>query len=138
VADAEQAPDRIYLQWSPCAGDEVTWCWHRIDEGDEPDVEYVRADLAPTERERAEEAGYARGLGDFTTLEAERDRLQAEVTELRRLLREAGDTVLASMTAERIEYRRGLCRRITRALLSAPPAAPDTTSGAARPGGMTR
>lgn len=40
------APERIYLQWSPeiDGTDQVTWCWDRIDDEDVP---YVRADLAP-------------------------------------------------------------------------------------------
>jgi hypothetical protein len=46
------APERIYLQWD---ADEVTWCVDRIDAGDEPDVEYVRADVAAAALRAAEQ-----------------------------------------------------------------------------------
>jgi hypothetical protein len=47
-SEVSDAPERIYLQWGG-RGYEATWCEDRIDEGDEPDVEYVRADVAEKE-----------------------------------------------------------------------------------------
>ena len=45
------APEKIYLQWSgPDA--ENTWCVNRVDEGDVPDTEYIRADIVGFKLER--------------------------------------------------------------------------------------
>ena len=45
------APNRIYLQWD---SDDVTWC---IDQIEETDVEYVRADLGERNSEAMEKLG---------------------------------------------------------------------------------
>lgn len=83
------APEAIYLQWIPgypnlegdAVFDEVTWCFHEVDEDD---VEYIRADAVAAKDARIKELETTLKWGKFTAtyfkdrvaeLEAENDQL---------------------------------------------------------------